>query len=88
MVVALSNPTVSPFSFSCKFLTIELTLSHYISDESKGPQGLDSQMKISTLVLTLLTEMHREKVLKKMSSRTWTGGAIMISVEMHRHPSC
>lgn len=88
MVVAFSNPTERPFSFSRKFLKIELTLSHYIFDESKGPQGLDSQMRISTLVLSLLTEMHREKVLKKMSSCTWTGGAIMISVEMHRHPSC
>lgn len=45
---------------------------------------------MSTLVLSCLTEMHREKVLKNISSRTWTEGAIMpatISAETHRYSS-
>lgn len=41
-------------------------MSHYISDVRKGPLGSDPQMRMSTLVLSCLAEMHREKVLKNI----------------------
>lgn len=74
--------------WKCEHWVNKLHLTFH--DWNEGPLGSDPWMRMRALVVSCLTKMRWEKVLKNLPL-TWTGGAIMaatVSAETHRHPSC